>query len=354
MRKSPVIKAEDVAVLEDYIRQSSRIGIVSHTRPDGDALGSLLALQRFVSECFGDGKDCRILLDAEVPDTLRFLLQPEEEGKILIPAPGDETAARYAAACELLVFLDLNQISRTGGLAPLFREKNGRRVMIDHHPNPDTDAFDLLFSETDVSSTCELLCGVLTQLGERIARPLPKACLDPLLAGITTDTNNFANSVFGGTLDTVSALLEAGADRENILEELYNKYPERRIRLMGQLLDRELVITDQGVAYMILDEDTAEAFGIREGETEGFVNIPLSIDRVILSLFVREQADEYRVSIRSKRGWSAQQLAARFFEGGGHEQASGGKIRLDEKMKSKVEVAALIERYTREFLSHEK
>lgn len=354
MRKSPVIKAEDIAVLEGLIRQFSRIGLVSHTRPDGDALGSLLAMQRFLSACFGARKDCRILLDSEAPDTLRFLFRPEDEGKVLVFAPEDEKASGFAAACDLLIFLDLNQISRSGRLEPVLQERRCRRVVIDHHLYPDVSAFDLVFSETEVSSTCELLFGVLTQLAGRLAFPLPQACLNPLLAGITTDTNNFANSVFGQTLETVSALLDAGADRDWILEQLYNEYPERRIRLMGRLLDRELVITDQGVAYMILDADTAEAYDIREGETEGFVNIPLSIDRVVLSLFVREQADEYRVSIRSKRGWSAQRLAVRYFEGGGHEQASGGKIRRDEKTKNKAEVAALIERYTQEFLSHEK
>ena len=152
------------------------------------------------------------------------------------------------------------------------------------------------------------------------------------------------------TLGTVSELLEAGADRDTILAHIYESYPERRIRLMGWLLDRELVITEQGVAYMILDDACAKRFGILEGETEGFVNLPLAVDRVKMSLFLRQNGDEFRVSIRSKKGWSAQRLARGYFEGGGHEQASGGKLRMNDK----AEAAAWIERCLKDFLAHEQ
>ena len=350
MWKSSSIPAGDLAILEDSIRQASRIGIVPHTRPDGDAVGSSLAMRRFITECFDGGKEVRILLDTDMPDAVRFLLTQEEKEQTLVCEKDKEAVAGFLSACDLLIFPDLNQISRCGEIAPLLRDHDARRILIDHHPAPDTSAFDLLFSETEVSSTCELLYHILVRLAGLRGVTLPKSCLDPLLTGITTDTNNFANSVFSMTLETVSELLEAGADRDTILAHIYESYPERRIRLMGWLLDRELVITEQGVAYMILDDDCAKRFGILEGETEGFVNLPLAVDRVKMSLFLRQNGDEFRVSIRSKKGWSAQRLARGYFEGGGHEQASGGKLRMNDK----AEAAAWIERCLKDYLAHEQ
>ena len=266
----------------------------------------------------------------------------------------DREAVRdWVAGCGLLVFLDLNTLSRTGGMEEPLRACSAPRILVDHHLQPERSDFSLVFSETEVSSTCELLYRILVRLPSCEGKSLPEGCPDPLLTGITTDTNNFANSVYGGTLETVAALLEAGADRERILEHIYNEYPERRIRLMGRLLDRELTISDKGVACMILDGETAAAYGIKDGETEGFVNIPLAIDRVRMSLFLKQSGEEYRVSIRSKKGWSARNLAARYFAGGGHEQASGGRIPLGGTLITKDDVAAFVARCTDEFLKDE-
>ena len=347
------IRVTDTALFEDFIRKAPKIGIVSHMHPDGDAIGSCLAMKHFIEDGLDGSGKCHILLDTEVPDTLRFLFSPTDREETFIYGTQAREAEEWIAGCDLLIILDLNQFSRTGRLEPALRRSGAKRVMVDHHLDPETGTFDLVFSRTEVSSTCELLYQVLSLFPVCDGKGLPARCLDPIMTGITTDTNNFANSVFATTLDTVSALLDAGTDREAILEHLYNAYPERRIRLMGRLLDENMTITDRGVAYMILDRATADAFGIREGETEGFVNIPLAIDRVKMSLFLKQEGDEYRVSIRSKRGWSANRLATRYFAGGGHEQASGGKVRLGGALKTKADVAALIERYIDEFLDNE-
>ncbi|MBR1576351.1 MAG: DHH family phosphoesterase [Bacteroidales bacterium] len=353
MREHPYISDADTVRFEDLLRQASTVGIVTHTRPDGDAVGSCLALKHFIRERIDAGKECRILLDTEAPEAVRFLFSPADGDQTLVHRPDPAAAESFVAACDLLICLDFNHFSRAGGLEAVLQASKARKILVDHHPGPDLSRFDLAFSETEVSSTCELLFRILSRCPSGREEGLPKACLDPLLTGITTDTNNFANSVFGATLETVSTLLDAGADRETILEHLYNEYPERRIRLLGHLLDRELVLTGRGVAYMILDAGTADSYGILEGETEGFVNIPLAIDRVKMSLFLRQDGDQYRVSIRSKKGWSAQRLAARFFEGGGHEQASGGKVRLGGDLREKADVAAWIERCTEIFFHDE-
>ena len=352
-QQRPHIPDAEARAFEGFLREAGQIGIVSHTRPDGDAVGSCLALKHFIEALPGAAPRCRILLDTEVPDAVRFLFSPDDERQTLVFRQDGGEAAAYAAGCDLLCFLDLNRFSRAGGLEDVLRGSGARKILIDHHLDPDRSQFGLCFSDTGVSSTCELLYLLLSRCPSVTEQGLPAPCLDPLLTGITTDTNNFANSVSGTTLSVVSALLEAGADRETILEHIYNEYPERRIRLMGYLLDRELILTESGAALMVLDGETARAFGIREGETEGFVNLPLAIDRVKMSLFLRQDGGEYRVSIRSKRGWSANRLARDCFDGGGHEQAAGGKILLGGDLRTKADVTARVLRCTERFLSDE-
>ena len=347
------ISTADTGLFEERIRCSRRIGIVTHTRPDGDAVGSCLALLRAVDALDGCAGKCRILLDTPAPDAVRFLFSPGETARTTVCSEDPEALAAYVAQCDLLVFQDLNRLERSGGMEAALSASPARRILVDHHLDPQRERFGLCFSDTGVSSTCELLYQVLVRFPAFEGKGLPAGCPDPLLTGITTDTNNFANSVSGRTLETVSALLAAGADRERILEQVYQTYPERRIRLLGHLLDRELVITEQGVALMALDAETIRQFGITEGETEGFVNIPLAVDRVRMSLFLKQDGDEYRVSIRSKKGWSANRLATRWFAGGGHEQASGGKIPLNDRLKDKDDVVAWVLQCTRQFLSDE-
>ena len=353
MPKPFSIPGPDAAAFEAFALRAGRIGIVTHTRPDGDAIGSTLALKRYLEARLGGAGKCRILLDTDAPDAIRFLFSSSDLQETLVYERDAAAVREWVEGCTLLVFLDLNTLSRTGGMEAAVRGSTAPRILVDHHLRPERADFGLAFSETEVSSTCELLYRILLALPSCAGKGLPQGCNEPLLTGITTDTNNFANSVFPGTLEAVAALLEAGTDRERILEHVYNGYPERRIRLMGRLLDRELTISDKGVACMILDGETAAAYGIREGETEGFVNIPLAIDRVRMSLFLKQSGDEYRVSIRSKRGWSARDLAARYFAGGGHEQASGGRIPLDGALKTKDDVAAFVARCTDEFLTDE-
>jgi len=347
------ISPREAAAFEDFLRRARCVGIVTHTRPDGDAIGSSLALMHFVLSLGPDGPGCVLLLDGEAPDAVRFLFSDADRDRTRIHALDPAGTEAAAASCDLLAVLDMNRFSRAGGLEETLRRSDACKILVDHHLDPDRGQFDLAFSETAVSSTCELLFLILSQCPSVRENGLPGRCPDALLTGITTDTNNFANSVFGNTLESVSALLEAGADRDGILEHLYNEYPERRIRLMGHLLDRELIITGQGAALMVLDEATARSFGIREGETEGFVNLPLAIDRVKFSLFLRQDGDEYRVSIRSKRGWSANALATHYFSGGGHELASGGRIPLTGTLRSKEDVTALVLAHLEEYMSHE-
>jgi phosphoesterase RecJ-like protein len=172
-----------------------------------------------------------------------------------------------------------------------------------------------------------------------------------LLAGMTTDTNNFANSVFPSTLQMASELLALGVDRDALLVQLYQSYRENRVRLMGYMQSEQLHILPNGTAYMILTRDIQQRFGLLDGESEGLVNVPLSIGPVKLSVLLKEDVGHFRVSVRSKKGTSAQQLALRHFHGGGHENAAGGKLFIGQDIACPEEASAYIEQVLKDFLA---
>ena len=147
-----------------------------------------------------------------------------------------------------------------------------------------------------------------------------------------------------------SALLEAGVDRDGIVESAFNCYRTNRIRLLGHMLDQRLHVTPEGAAWMILTKEIKERFDYRDGETEGFVNVPLTAKDIRLSIFLSEEDDRFRVSIRSKKGTSARDLAGRFFNGGGHENASGGRLLVPDDIPEKGDVEAYVENALKEYL----
>ena len=312
----------DILRLEAFFAASKRPCIVVHTHPDGDALGSGVALLAYLRLC--RGAEASLLLPDAAPASLDFLLP--EEG--VVDASADPQGAQTRIAdCDLLFCLDMNGFGRAEALAAPLGACTAPKVLVDHHLNPERASFDLAFSETEISSASELLYQVLLALpGVGAAERLPLAVLTPLMAGMTTDTNNFANSVWPSTLRMASELLAAGVDRDALLDQLYHNYRENRFRAMGAFLHERLTVTPDGVAYAVLDRDFLRRYDVQDGETEGFVNLPLGIGGVRLSLFLKEDEGHFRVSIRSKSGVSANRLAAEAFHGGGHTCAAGGKL----------------------------
>jgi phosphoesterase RecJ-like protein len=185
------------------------------------------------------------------------------------------------------------------------------------------------------------------------ATMLPHHAATALMTGTTTDTNNFANSTYPSTLRMASALLASGVDRDEILSRLYNQYGENRLRVLGHMMKDLLTITEDGVAYIVLDKETLDYYNVKEGDTEGFVNMPLSIAEVRMSIMLKEDKDRVRVSIRSKRGTSANTCARIYFNGGGHENAAGGRLNIPEDISGISEAAGYIEEKTHEYFTKE-
>ena len=310
--------------IESFVQAVSkcrRAAVVVHTHPDGDALGCAVAMRRYL---LSKGKEVTAIFPDSFPATLTFLT----EGEALVDAENDGAAAEKALSeCDTLFVLDMNAFRRAEALEPALKAcPAGMKVLIDHHLNPAAEEFDLVFSRNEISSACELLFWILLKSERGKVDALPEKTRYALMTGMTTDTNNFANSVYPSTLEMASLLLASGIDRDEIVSQLYQHYSENRIRAFAAMLSERMEILPGGVAVMVADDAFQKAFPLEEGETEGLVNVPLGIGKVNMSIFVRWSCDHYRVSIRSKRGFSANALAAGWFHGGGHEMAAGGKI----------------------------
>ena len=342
---------DNIKDLYNLVTAADRISVAVHTHPDGDALGSGLALVGYLRELHG--KDAVLVVPDCVPESLRFILNGFRDDSVLTCDEGTAVEDRISSS-DLLFCLDCGSLSRTNSrIEASVKASAVPKVLIDHHLNPDTDAFSLVFSQTMTSSTCELLFGLLKEMPDVSGdlTKLPRIVLEALMTGMTTDTNNFANSVFPGTMVMASELIAAGVDRDRILSDLYNNYRENRLRLMGYLLKDNLEITPEGAAIMILNKADQEKFDFQQGESEGFVNLPLAVERVGLSVFLTEEADRFRVSVRSKRGISANQFASKYFHGGGHEMAAGGRLYFPEDIPSPEGAKAYILKVTREFFA---
>ena len=321
------ITTHNIAALADLIANAERPVIVTHAKPDGDALGSTSAMLHFLINIFGK-TDAKLILNDDCPGYLGFIKESIPHNALIIREENKTKALEEIERADLVICLDFHAFHRTGALEIPLSESKAPKVLIDHHLDPDRNLYEVSFSQNDISSASELLFWILMATPQIAgnAEKLPMESITALMTGMTTDTNNFANSVYPSTLNMASELLRAGADRDFILQKINQEHSESRLRLKGFVLKELMKITKDGVAYIVLDRKAQFGYKMREGDTEGFVNEPLSIGKVRMSIFAREDAGEVRISIRSKRGTSANRCAKMFFNGGGHENAAGGKL----------------------------
>ncbi len=344
------INSEKIYRFNTMLESAERIVIATHMKPDGDAVGSSMGMYHTLKLY---GKSARIALTNPAPASISFLTEGNQD--ILIYEYEKEETEKAILDADLIICLDFNAFHRTDTLQHALTESKAEKVLIDHHLAPDLESFSLVFTETAISSASELLYHVLMELppvgGD--AKALPAEAATAIMTGMTTDTNNFMNSTYPSTLRMASSLLEAGVDRDMIIQNIYNSFKETRIRLQGHVLKDLLNITPDGVAYIILDKDTLRRYNVQDGDTEGFVNIPLSIKGVLMSIFIKEDEDRVRVSIRSRKGVSANRCAQKYFNGGGHENAAGGRLFIPRDIAGINDAEEYIKRTTHIFMTEE-
>ena len=347
-----IISTESVDILHGLLSTAQHPVIVSHMKPDGDAIGSCMGMYHLLHNKYNS--DAKVALANPAPWYLDFLTDIDVADNIYVHENRPEQTKEIILSSDLIICLDFNTLHRTDTLEEILEEAQAKKILIDHHLFPDVDKFALVFSFPESSSTCELVYHIMKMLPQiqGDAMNMPEDTRIALMTGMTTDTNNFANSVIPSTLMMASELIAAGVDRNSILRNLYNRSKESRIRLQGHILHDLMKITDDGVAYVVLDKETMEKYNVEEGDTEGFVNIPLSIDKVLMSVFVKEDNGFARVSIRSKVGTSANNCSRLHFNGGGHENAAGGRLYIPENIADITCAASYIEEHTHTFMNN--
>lgn len=301
------------------------IVIFSHRNPDGDALGSSLALKYYFSS---RGHSVKVCLPSEFPANFEWMSGADE---ILVY---DIEAERCGAAIEqsdVAICCDFNSLDRIDKMGEMLNEREDVSVLlIDHHIDPEPFA-DEMFSDPNASSTCELVVEFLEMLGE--TGPLDRVIAEACYTGIVTDTGRFRHAVTSGVFRVAAHLIDSGVRDEMITDRIFNSSTEKQLRLLGySLYERLEVLEEYDTAIISLSKQDYKRFKISRGDTEGIVNYMLSMPGVKIAAFITEQPTITKYSFRSKGDISVQQLARDHFNGGGHKNAAGGalKISLEE------------------------
>jgi phosphoesterase RecJ-like protein len=348
VKKRKIVKKRfDTTLLEEMLSASKRPLLIGHFNPDGDSVGSLAGMYHYLIE---RGMTPSAVLPSPYPDYLAFLIG--EDTPVMIHSHEDNSARELISSADLLICFDFNRLSRTEQLEGDILASKAPKVLIDHHPFPEVEYFDLVYSEIEVSSSCELLFWVLMSMSDVVGdvSRLGLKCAESLYVGMMTDTNNFYNSVSASTFEMASLLTDAGVDKTRLQECVYNNYSVDRMRLMGHLLkDCLYVMEDCGVAYLLLSDADKRLYNFAIGDSEGFVNLPLSIKGIRISALFSELdkgQDKYiRVSLRSKGDLDVNRFASLYCNGGGHLNAAGGRLYMPFD-----KVGSYIEKSFREFL----
>lgn len=301
--------------------EPQNIVILSHTNPDGDAIGSSLAWGEALRK---KGHKVMCIVPNKYPYYLDWMTGISE--LVIFKNDSEGRAIKAVAEADMLFCLDFHTLSRLD--EPLSRviaqNSSAKRVLIDHHLNP-SESFDIMFSHPEASSTSYLVCNIITALWG--AESISAAQAEVLYVGMMTDTGNFSFSNLTPALyRTIATLAETGINIPQIYNNVYNSFTEGRARLFGYTINRKMRFMRKGtVAYMSLTEDEMRRFWFQQGDSEGFVNYPLTVKKMRMSAIFIEHKDFIRVSLRSRGAVDVNLFAGRYFEGGGHHNAAGGK-----------------------------
>lgn len=316
---TPIINQKIIDDSFELIKNSNQILITTHLSPDGDAMGSTLALYHFL---ISEGKKVKIIVPNSFPYFLKWM--PGSEN-VDIFEYNPEAAQTIFNTSDLIFSLDYNIPKRIGPMAQLLENAKAKKILIDHHLDPG-DIFDITISYPNISSTCELMFRFLYQTGRTDI--FSKKVSECLYTGMMTDTGGFTfNSNDPDIYQIISLLLRNGVDKDRIYSLVFNNLSESRFRLLGYTLsERMKVYTEHNSALMWLSLEDQEKFVFSKGDTEGFVNYPLGIKDIIFSVFIREDKELVKISFRSQGKFPANQFAKELFNGGGHLNASGGEF----------------------------
>lgn len=316
------ITPQETSELKKYFNECRNVVIVSHTAPDGDAIGSSLGLYQYLTR---KGKHVTVIVPNLFPDFLRWM---KDSDKIVIYERQKTHANVVISQADLICCLDFNVPSRIDELQVPVMQVRCRKILVDHHIGPDKSLGDIVISHTDASSTCELIFRIITAIGGYDA--LPFAGAESLYAGLATDTGFFNyNSNNPDVFIILSELLRKGIDKDLINRRIQNNFSPDRVKFLGYVLYEKLkVYSDLHASYFSITRDELTQFNYVKGDMEGIVNMPLQIKGHKLSISLREdtEKDMILISTRSVDDFPCNEFCAQYYNGGGHKNASGGRL----------------------------
>lgn len=312
------------------LQSPRKVVITCHQKPDGDAMGSMLGLYHFLKQF---GHDVTPVSPTGWADFLNWMPGCD---KVVDFDSRKEFASELLHEADWIFCLDFNRLSRTKNMASVLETVGGARVLIDHHEEPDTESFEYGICEPDKSSTAEMIYDFIVNSGNEVM--INKPIAECLYAGAMTDTGSFRfDSASASVHLMVARLKQEGFDHSKIHENLFDNFLENRYRFFGNaLLNRMEVFYEYNAVLIAIPQHDLIKYNIRSGDTEGLVNMPLSMKGIKLSALIIDRGDERKSSFRSKGQFDVNTFARTYFNGGGHFNAAGGKN--DESLNEVVNI----------------
>lgn len=308
--------------IKELLNTSKNCVIIGHKNPDGDAVGSTLALDLFLKAI---GQNSQVVLPNDFPDFLKWLPSTDT---IYNFEKHNQQAVKSIEEADMIFTLDFNSLSRVGDVQPFLEKSTAKFVMIDHHQQPDDYAF-ITYSDAKMGSTCEMVYHFIDALdGEQY---ITAKIATLLYTGIMTDTGSFRfPSTTATTHRVIASLMEHGAQNAEIHQNVYDTNSPSRIKLLGIALDNLVVLKEYHTAYITISQKELDDNNFKKGDTEGFVNYALSVLGIIFAVIFIENKQEniVKISLRSKGDFSVNEFARKHYNGGGHTNAAGGRSEL--------------------------
>ncbi len=309
-----------ITELKAVLSSTKRIVIIPHKNPDGDAMGSTLGLYHYL-KLFSH--NVVVITPNQYPDFLNWL---PGENSVLNFETDTANCTQLITTAELIFTLDFNAFHRTGEtMSKTLEAATGTKIMIDHHQQPD-DYAKFMYSDVSMSSTCEMVYNFIEMLGN--VSKINAAIATCLYTGIMTDTGSFRyRSTTSKTHKIIADLIEKGADNTTIHNQIYDTNSYSRLQLLGQALKNLKIIPEFKTAYITLTQEELDNHNFKKGDTEGFVNYALSLKGIVFAvIFIENKQDNIiKISFRSKGDFSVNEFSRHHFNGGGHNNAAGGR-----------------------------
>jgi len=312
--------------LAHLLSTSRSVVITTHKSPDGDAMGSSLALFGMLK--IMDHLQVTVIVPDRFPEFLSWMSGSEY---VIVFESQEVDASKTTENADIIFALDYNRLDRVGKLGECILKSSAYKIMIDHHIDPSNE-FDLVISSTKSSSTCEMIVDFARQMNWM--NLIDSSIAECLYSGIMTDTGSFRfSSTSAHTHRVVSELFDAGLIPEKVHQRIFDQYSFERLQLVGfALSERFEYRADKGISIIKLSEADKHRFSYKKGDTEGLVNYGLSVKGAFISIFLSEEFGAVKFSFRSKGDIDVNVFARKYFNGGGHKNAAGGKLEIPLKL----------------------